>query len=152
MMGDAHDLSLVLQWAQKRFWEDMEDPDNDGNLLEWPFPQEVRLEVAESLVDLCRCFDNAEQAHRKEFQLTGNKADTKVSSSKEVRVSAGVNQGFGSVTSPATRRFLRLVAPNWSASFLLLEKILTRGTTSVPRSSCVCCQVMTDTCPGRLEK
>jgi hypothetical protein len=34
---------------------------------DWPFPKEVRLKVAESMVDLCRCFDDAEQAHRKEF-------------------------------------------------------------------------------------
>lgn len=75
MLGDAHDLSAILDWAEETFWE----VDEEGFLLEWPFPEEVRLEVAVLLVDLCRAFDNAEMAHRKENSLTGNKGDVKVS-------------------------------------------------------------------------
>jgi hypothetical protein len=78
MLGDAHDLAQVLAWAKMRFWTGMEDPDEDDNMLEWPFPQGVRLEVVESLVDLCRCFDGAEMSHRRESKLTGNKGEVKV--------------------------------------------------------------------------
>lgn len=77
MLGDAHDLAAILRWAKSRFWDEQVDPD-DGGLLEWPFPQAVRLEVAEALVDLCTCFDGAELAHRKENILTGNKGEVKV--------------------------------------------------------------------------
>lgn len=80
MMGDAYDLSAVLLWAKKRIWDEMKDPHDENNRLEWPFPEEVRLEVAESLVDLCRCFDNAEQAHRREYIVSGTKGEIKVSS------------------------------------------------------------------------
>lgn len=78
MLGDAHDLAAILRWAKDRFWEEMADPEEEDNLLEWPFPQAVRLEVAEALVDLCNCFDGAELAHRKENNLTGNKGEVKV--------------------------------------------------------------------------
>jgi hypothetical protein len=85
MLGDAHDLAEVLAWAKKRFWTEMKDTDGDDSLLEWPFPQAVRLEVAESLVVLCRCFDRAELSHRKENNLTGNKGEVKVRSLCEFR-------------------------------------------------------------------
>jgi hypothetical protein len=78
MLGDAHDLAAIIAWVEKGFWEDMEDPNQFGVLREWPFPQAVRQEVAEALVDLCRCFDNAEQASRKEYSQTGNKGTNKV--------------------------------------------------------------------------
>lgn len=77
MLGDAHDLAAVISWAEERFWAG--NTDEDGELLEWPYPQSVRLEVAECLVDLCRAFDSAETAHRKEYSLTGNKNEVKVS-------------------------------------------------------------------------
>jgi hypothetical protein len=56
----------------------MVNPDGGGGLMAWPFPQAVRLEVAEASVDLCKCFDGAEQAHRKENLLTGSKGEVKV--------------------------------------------------------------------------
>lgn len=78
MLGDAHDLSLIIGWVEKVFWEDQLEPEKTDVLREWPFPQAVRQEIAEALVDLCRCFDNAEQASRKEFSQTGNKTTNRV--------------------------------------------------------------------------
>ena len=77
MLGDAHDLASVIQWARKHFWVENLDPE-DGLQHEWPYPEEVRLDVNESLVDLCRSFDNSEQAHRKQFHLTGAKKEIQV--------------------------------------------------------------------------
>lgn len=34
--------------------------------------------VAEKMMELCKSFDTSEQAHRKEHELTGNKAQVKV--------------------------------------------------------------------------
>lgn len=78
MLGDAHDLAEIVCWVKKRFWDD--NKDEQGELLEWPYPQAVRIEVADSLVDLCRAFDNTETAHRKAYNMTGNKGAIKVSS------------------------------------------------------------------------
>lgn len=41
-------------------------------------PQETRRVAAEKMMELCNSFDSSEQAHRKEHELTGNKAHVKV--------------------------------------------------------------------------
>lgn len=79
MLGDAYDLSQIIDWASKKFWGE-DALDEDGVCLgEWPYPEEVCLEAAALLADLCRAFDGAELAHRKEHSLTGNKTEIKVS-------------------------------------------------------------------------
>jgi hypothetical protein len=78
MLGDAHDLAAIIAWVEQVFWLDQEDPVQVGVLREWPYPQTVRQEIAEALIDLCRCFDNAEQALRREYSQTGNKGTNKV--------------------------------------------------------------------------
>lgn len=108
MLGDAFDLSEILRWAKIRFWDDMLNPDGSGAFLLWPFPQAVRLEVAEALVDLAKCFDGAEQAHRKENLLTGSKGEVKVCLCV-VQNSARVNHPFVRKPPINTTRFLRLV-------------------------------------------
>lgn len=78
MFGDAHDLAAILRWVKDRFWDDKADPEEEDSPLQWPFPQVVRLEVAEALVDLCNCFNGVELAHRKENALPGSKGVVKV--------------------------------------------------------------------------
>jgi hypothetical protein len=38
MLGDAHDLAVIIAWVEKVFWEDIEDPNQFSVLREWPFP------------------------------------------------------------------------------------------------------------------
>lgn len=80
MLGDGQDLNVLLAWARKLFWLEQIDPDDEEDFLEWPYPKEARLKVAEKMKELCQSFDYSEQAHRKEHQLTGNKAHVKVCS------------------------------------------------------------------------
>lgn len=68
----------MFAWARRVFWSSQVDPVEPEQFLEWPYPSEVRLKFAETMKELAQCFDTSEQAHRKEHQLTGNKAHVKV--------------------------------------------------------------------------
>ncbi|KAJ5686425.1 hypothetical protein N7536_005993 [Penicillium majusculum] len=79
MLGDCQDLSDLLAWAHKTFWLDwVDEGDSDGvAFYDWPYSTETRRVVAEKMMELCKSFDASEQAHRKEHELTGNKAQVK---------------------------------------------------------------------------
>jgi hypothetical protein len=146
MLGDARDLSDVLAWAKEVFWDTMTLP--DGTMGIWPYPLDVRLEVAEALVDLCRAFDGAEQAHRRENMLTGAKGVVKVSLLGP-RVSAAFNRGFGSKPPVLTRSFSPLVVL-CLVVFLSLVPVLPPqpGGPTARTSSCVCFLEMMVSFPG----
>ncbi|KAJ5977292.1 hypothetical protein N7501_000634 [Penicillium viridicatum] len=78
MLGDCQDLSDLLAWAHKTFWLDwVDDVDSGIGWHDWPYSDETRRVVAEKMMELCKSFDTSEQAHRKEHELTGNKAQVK---------------------------------------------------------------------------
>lgn len=78
VLGDSKDLGTLLDWAQK-FWRDNEVSDGGNQDPEYPWAQEIRLVVAESMSNLCRAFDSLEQAHRKAHdRAKDKKADLKV--------------------------------------------------------------------------
>ena len=61
MLGDARDLSDVLAWAKEVFWDTMTLP--DGTMGIWPYPLDVRLEVAEALVEYDELFQKFRANH-----------------------------------------------------------------------------------------
>lgn len=78
MLGDAHDLSAAIAWAEEVFWLDSID-EEAGELAEWPYSQATRINIAELVQDLGEAFKASELAHRRAFSLTGNKTETKAS-------------------------------------------------------------------------
>lgn len=80
MLGDCQDMSTAFAWARDLFWTSQIDPDDPDNFLDWPYPSELRRKVAELMRDLAHCFDVSEQAHRKQYKLTGTKTNIKVGS------------------------------------------------------------------------
>jgi hypothetical protein len=78
MVGDGHDLTVLLTWARNLFWVDQIDPSDPGSFVDWPYPAEARLNIAVLMQELCQAFDVSEQAHRKEHSLTGSKTQVKV--------------------------------------------------------------------------
>ena len=69
MLGNAYDLSRLLEWASSLWLMDFEVTNNQLAL---------HLFFRESLLALARCFINVEIAHRKEHSLTGSKGPQKV--------------------------------------------------------------------------
>ncbi|CAI7619635.1 unnamed protein product [Penicillium discolor] len=92
MLGDCQDLSDLLAWATKTFWLDWIDTTDGGVVLyyDWPYSMETRRVVAEKMMELSRSFDASEQAHRKEHELTGNKAQVKVCNEAVLSVRFGI--------------------------------------------------------------
>lgn len=112
MLGDCQDLNLVFAWARRMFWSSQVDPADPERFREWPYPVEVRRKVAEKMKELAQCFDASEQAHRKEHQLTGNKAHVKVRFIW-AWVSVCSNYGFTRKTTAITTRFSWPVVPSF---------------------------------------
>ncbi|CEJ62925.1 hypothetical protein PMG11_11410 [Penicillium brasilianum] len=53
MIGDGHDLAVLLSWAREMFWVGQIDPSDPGSFVDWLFPAEARLIIAGLMQDLC---------------------------------------------------------------------------------------------------
>lgn len=55
MLGDAHDLAAATAWVDQDFWGGNTDEET-GELKEWPFNEETRINVAELVKELGEAF------------------------------------------------------------------------------------------------
>lgn len=72
MVGDSHDLSLLLVWA-KDFW-------SAGGLDDEGFDSGFLVAVGQAVIRLCRGFEAAEKAHRVAHGLAAAKKSLAVRS------------------------------------------------------------------------